>query len=96
MSETDRGFSRIEREHVEQECRPLVANATIRRTSGAYFVRHEGQELSAKSVIRQAFRFASQREIDARRFSVGRCVARIHARVGFEGVVHGGTNAGGE
>jgi hypothetical protein len=96
MSGTDRGFSKIEREHIEQACQHLVANGASGKAAGAYFVLYKGQELPAKGVIREAFRFANQREIDARKFSGGQFVARILTRVGFEVVVHGATDAGGE
>lgn len=90
MSVTDRGFSKIEREHVEQACRQVAGAAA--KTGGSYFVRYKGQELPAKAVVGEAFRIANAREISTRQFSGGQFVARILTRLGFEVVVHGATD----
>lgn len=92
MSVTDRGFSKIEREHVEQACQQLAGAAA--KAGGSYFVRYKGQELPAKAVVGEAFRIANSREISTRKFSGGQFVARILARLGFEVVVHSATDAG--
>ena len=80
------GFSKIQREHVEQACKALVAEG-VARTGGSYFVRFGGNELPAKRVLREAYRIANGEEIDAGEFSGGVFTQRILEGAGFEVLV---------
>ncbi len=93
MSGAERGFSRIEREHVDEACRRTLANGGGGRAAGSYFVAYQGQELPAKSVIREAYQLANRQEISTRKFSGGQFVARILERLGFQVVVRGVADA---
>ncbi|KYF70840.1 hypothetical protein [Sorangium sp. So ce388] len=87
MATTGERFGKIRREHVEQACRELMASGAP-KGGGSYFVRFDGRELPAKRVLRDAYRHANEREIEAKDFSGGQFVAKILQRLGFEVVVH--------
>jgi hypothetical protein len=86
MARAGEGFGKIRREHVEQAWRDLVRGGTA-GGGGSYFVRFEGHEVPAKRLLREAYRHANAREIDAKDFSGGQFVARILQRLGFEVLV---------
>lgn len=87
MARSGEGFGKIRREHVEQACRKIIESGG-QVGGGSYFVRFGEQELPAKRVLRDAYRHANEREIEAKDFSGGQFVAKILQRLGFEVVVH--------
>jgi hypothetical protein len=87
MARVGEGFGKIRREHVEQACRDLVQSGAA-PGGGSYFVRFADHELPAKRVLRDAYRHANAREIEAKAFSGGQFVAKILQRLGFEVVIH--------
>jgi hypothetical protein len=86
MTRDGTNFGKIRREHVEQACRSLVAVGPS-PGGGSYFVQFEGHDLPAKRVLRDAYRYANDCEIDAKKFSGGQYTAGILRQLGFEVIV---------
>ncbi|WP_437277888.1 MULTISPECIES: hypothetical protein [unclassified Sorangium] len=86
MATTGERFGKVRREHVEKACRELTASGAS-TGGGSYFVRFDGRDLPAKRVLRDAYRHANEREIEAKAFSGGQFTARILQKLGFEVVV---------
>lgn len=86
MARTGEGFARVRSEHVEKACRELIESGIPLR-GGSYFVCFADRELPAKRVLRDAYRHANEREVNAKDFSGGQFTARILQRLGFEVVV---------
>jgi hypothetical protein len=89
MARAAEGFAKIEREHIERACRELIQSGE-HAAGGSYFVRFEGRDLPAKRVVRDAYRYANEREIGTHKFSGGQFVARILQRLGFDIIVRQG------
>jgi hypothetical protein len=87
------GFSRIQREHVEQAFHD-VEREGIGARGGSYFLKLHGVELPAKRVLRDAYKLANGIEIPTSAFSGGTFTARILERLGLEVVVRDRTPSG--